>query len=401
MERVELHELDHAGVTLRLSPEESRALAAVGDRMSIEWLGPGRALVRPAGHIGSVRLSKQLTLIVKTKVPITNVLGLASLAYRSVALPRSVGVTDLSEDRPIEWLAFLAILEIEALLARGMRQGYVEIDDDLPYVRGRIRFETPAATRARPALVACTFSDFQPDTPENQVLRATLEHLRTIRLPHRLQERADEALRYLAQVRLVPASPQLWSRVRISRLNQHYAPALELSRLVLENVGVESGEGGVEARAFFFPMEKVFEAAVANYLRLRIAHLKAKPKRSLLPQRGASKLAFGYEPDLVVGDPPRLVLDTKYARALVEGQFKTPTWRNSNAYQIVFYAVALGCPGVLLYVKEPTYGDVDVTFMVAGHEFTMLTVDLQRANLDGLQDLCDWVTRRLARGAQI
>lgn len=397
MERIEFHELDPTGVSLELNSEEARALVAVGDRVSVEWLGPARARVRSGGYVGSVRLSKQRTLAVTTKVPIANVLGLASLAYRSVPLPHSVGVTDLSQDRPVEWLAFLAILEIEALLARGMRQGYVELDDDLPYVRGRIRFETVTATRARPALVACTFSDFQPDTPENQVLRSTLELLRTIRLPHRLHERADEALRYLAQVRLVPASMHLWTRVRISRLNQHYAPALELCRLVLEQVGVELGEGGVEARAFFFPMAAVFEAAVANYVRLRVRNVKTKPRRSLAPRLGTPTVAFSYEPDLVIGEPTRLVVDTKYARAMVKGKHG-PTWNNGNAYQIVFYGLGFGCPGVLVYPKDEAAGDVEATFDVAGREFTILTVDLQRPGLAGLDRLCGWVTRRLEPG---
>ena len=224
-------------------------------------------MVRPDGFVGGVRLSERRALAVTTKVPVANLLGLASLAYRSVPLAQAAGVTDLSVDRPLDWLAYLAVLEIESLVAHGVRQGYVEVEQEIPYIRGRIRFGGGTSVRARPGLVPCAYADFRVDTPENQILRATLERLRTMRLPESLRARADEAARALDPVRIVPLSAAHWARVRITRLNQHYGPAIELCRLLDDSLGVEAGDGAVEARAFFFPMARVLEAAVANHLR--------------------------------------------------------------------------------------------------------------------------------------
>jgi hypothetical protein len=70
------------GRELDLGPEERRALRLVGRRLRVEWLGPERVRIAPAGYVGSVRLSGRLTINVTTKIPVSNILGLASLAYR-------------------------------------------------------------------------------------------------------------------------------------------------------------------------------------------------------------------------------------------------------------------------------------------------------------------------------
>jgi 5-methylcytosine-specific restriction enzyme subunit McrC len=100
-----------------------------------------------------------------------------------------------------------------------MRQGYVDVQDELPYVRGRIRFGASARSWSHPNLVACEFTDFLPDTPENRVLRMTLEALGRSRLLPGLRARVLAATEWLAGVTLVPFSPQLASGIRLTRLN--------------------------------------------------------------------------------------------------------------------------------------------------------------------------------------
>src|SRR5262249_37714253 len=160
---------------VHVGPEEHRSLRLLGERLRVEWLGPDRARLSAAGYVGSVRLSASVTVEVSTKVPVANILALASLAYRRLPLPSPVGEAELRGGGPLDWLAFLILSEIESLMARGVRQGYVEVRDELPYVRGRLQFAGAARSWSRPGLLACEFAEFLPDRPENQVLRATLE----------------------------------------------------------------------------------------------------------------------------------------------------------------------------------------------------------------------------------
>ena len=114
---------------------------------------------------------------VTTKVPVANVLALASLAYHTLPIPPAIGDALLEPvNDVVDWLAVLLTAEIQALVAHGLRQDYVVVQDELPYVRGRLRFDVTALS-ARRALMACEFADFLPDIPENRILRAGLEVL--------------------------------------------------------------------------------------------------------------------------------------------------------------------------------------------------------------------------------
>jgi 5-methylcytosine-specific restriction enzyme subunit McrC len=288
----------------------------------------------------------------------------------------------------MDWVAVLVITQIGALLSRGLRQDYVVVDDELPYVRGRIRFDA-ALSWARPDLTACQFADFLPDTPENQLLRATLEVLLTRRLLPGLRVRAEQLLRSFAGVSFLRPSRRLLDSCRITRLNQHYRPAVDLCRLFLEGAGLELDPGDIAAPAFFFPMELVFQEAITSLLRSRLPHVSRQSGRSYQPAVGAPIRALSFSADIVVGQPPILLIDTKYANAETRNRFGGWSFRNENVYQAMFYAVSLHCPALLIYPRAAQ--DVDVTFDVEGMRISIVTVDLRGEGLPALDGLVDRV----------
>jgi 5-methylcytosine-specific restriction enzyme subunit McrC len=234
-----------------------------------------------------------------------------------------------------------------------MRQGYVERQDELPYVRGRLQFAASTRPWTRPGLIACEFADFLPDTPENRVLKATLEALGRSRLRPGLRARALGVTGWLHDVALLPLSRHLINAIHWTRLNAHYRPAVDLCRLYLDGRAVEQQTGDVIAPSFMFPMERVFEAAVANYLAGELDAVTIQPSRSVAPIAGEPMHPLVFRPDLLVGEPVHLVLDTKYANAERRTRFGTRSFRNDDLYQIAFYANEYGCPG-LLAIPGPT-----------------------------------------------
>lgn len=239
----EIDELDKRGLVIGVSETERRALRRVADRLGVEYRPDGRVRIYPRGFVGSVALSDSTTVRVATKVPVANVLQLASLAYRTLPIPDPVGNALLDSEHPeMDWLALLLIVEIDALTRRGMRQDYVTVQDELPYVRGRLRFDV-ALPGTRPGLVPCEFADFLPDTPENRLLRATLEVLLTRRLLPGLRARGELALRDFVGVSFRRPSWRLLNACRLTRLNQHYRSAIDLCRLIFQGSGWSSRAG--------------------------------------------------------------------------------------------------------------------------------------------------------------
>lgn len=93
--------------------------------------------------------------------------------------------------------------------------------------------------------------------------------------------------------------------------------------------------------------------------------------------------------DIVVGVPPRLVIDTKYAPAEVRNQYGGRSFHNDHVYQALFYGVSLGCPALLVYPRADR--DVDVTFELKSTPVSIVTVDLAEPGLTGLLRLAERV----------
>lgn len=384
--RYKLDELDRTGVILHPSDSERRALARLEGQLGVEWRPDGSARVYPRGLVGTAALSADTTVSIKTKVPVANVLALASLAYHTVPIPRSVGDALLDRDSdPIDWITVLLVAEIEALLSIGLRQGYVVVQDELPYVRGRLRFDATAIA-TRHALAPCEFADFLPDIPENRILRAGLELLATQRLLPGLRTRIEQLLADFQRVALLrPGAASHLPRPHITRLNRHYQPALELCRLLFDQIGVSLNAGPFAAPAYFFPMETVFQEAVTRTLAMRLPSVSRQRGRTHQPVSGAPARPLTFAADIVIGSPPRLVIDTKYAAPEIPNRYGGRSFHNTHIYQASFYALSLGCPALLVYPK--TEQDVDVGFEIGGVDVRLITAELARPGLAGLEEL--------------
>lgn len=381
----EIDELDRSGVVLSLTPSEQRALRRVVDWLGSEWSASGTVRVYSRGYVGIVALSPRTIIRVTTKLPVVNVLALASLAFQTLPIPTSVGDALLDTAEPVlDWLSVLLITELEQLLAHGLRQNYILTDDELPYVRGRLRFDRIAAC-SHPGLALYEFADFLPDTPENRLLRSALEVLANRRLLPGLRQRVDQLVRGFHGVSLVRPTAQLVAGCQITRLNQHYRSALELSRLLIEQSGVEAEAGEILAPAYFFPMERVFELAITNLLRNRLPNVRRQTGRSYKPIAGFPETSLSFTADIVVGAPPQLVVDTKYALPEMRNQYDGWSLHNQHIYQVAFYALSLGCPALLVYPRVNR--DLDITFDIEAIQVSILTVELEAPGLAGLDKL--------------
>ena len=360
----------------------------------MEWRADGSARIYSRGHVGTAALSADTVISVTTKVPVANILTLASLAYHSLPIPPAIGDALLeSTTDVVDWLAVLLIAEIEALLAHGLRQDYVTVNDELPYVRGRLRFDATLRAR-RPGLTACEFTDFLPNIPENRILRAALELLATQRLLPGLRARVEQLLASFHRVAIIhPAGGQLpaW---RPSRLNRHYQPALQLCRLLLDQTGVSLKAGSVAAPAYFFPMAMVFQEAVTTLLRKRLPTVARQRGGNHQPTAGTPARPLTYAADIVIGSPPQLVIDTKYAAPEIRNQYGGRSFRNDHVYQAVFYGLSLGCAAVLVYPKAGR--DIDVSFDIGGVPVRLMTVDLSEPGRAGLDTLLERIQSLLA-----
>jgi 5-methylcytosine-specific restriction enzyme subunit McrC len=364
-----------------------RSLQELG-RLDVTWHGPTEAAVSgSAGYVGIAALSETTQLIVRPHIPVASVLTLACFAYELEPPPDTlVEEARLDASGPADWLALLLTLEVEKLLALGLRYGYREVEEGLPYIRGRIDFGALRSGESKSGLVPCRFEDFVLDTAENRILRGTLEILAAGDLAPEIRRRLWRTLSVFRQVGFVRPTQLLFNQARLNRLNSHYEPALTLCRLVLECAGLDVESGNVTTRGFFFSMADVFEKAVERALREGFGRRNVQSQREYRDRirlvAGEPAIPVTFKPDNVIGPPgaPWLIVDAKYKQPLIEHHGER--YRNPDLYQAFTYAVALSAPAVLIYPR--CNQNIDVTFEAHSNMVRVLAIDLAH---DGLRQL--------------
>jgi 5-methylcytosine-specific restriction enzyme subunit McrC len=210
-----------------------------------------------------------------------------------------------------------------------------------------------------------------------------------------------DALSAFGEVTLARPSIHSFERVKITRLNAHYQPSLRLARLAVEGAGVQDSAGTETAPAFFVPMWRVWESAVASALRdAGITQLHEQPEFAdrFIFLSGRPSLRVTIRPDLLVGirSRPVLAIDLKWRPALVRRHGKSRL-QNDHLYQLAAYCVALGCDGFLLYPRMDD--EVESSYEFSGRRIHIRTVDLSVAGLGDLRRVAEQIADLAASSA--
>ena len=321
----------------------------LGGRIAVgRTLRGGGYLLNPRQHVGVATLPSGLRLECRPKVPARNLFLLLALAYDLpdpfLDLPAELGQVD-------DVLAFAAArfaTLLEDQLDRGLYRAYIDAEENLTMVRGRIAV---AEDIRRNAILRhrtyCRYGDYDWDVPENRVLRQVVRLLATWGFPGSLRRRLailDAALAEIMPGRLVAAD---LDRFVYGRLTAAYQSLHRLCRLFLDVSSPSEASGSFPFDAYFIDMNRLFEAVVARVLADRApSGVDVAAQRTLHLDRAG---VVPIRPDVLLrrGGRAALVLDSKYKR-LEHGEH-----RNADLYQMVAYCTALGIDrGMLVYPRH-------------------------------------------------
>jgi len=340
---------------VRLSPEGhllAARLAGGGEgRLEVTELREGLR-VRARSWVGVVRLGGVEIRVVPKLAG--DQLGLVRLLELVTGLD---GLTRLAGDASLE-LAGESLLDLVALLfseacqgvlRRGLLADYVEREEALPMVRGRILADRQVLARfGQLDRIECRFDELEHDVDENRLLAAAL------RAAHQ-RVRSAAVRRRLARLRAVfdPICDVLQldlgsarKDIAYNRLNAHYEQAHGLAWMLLDGLGVDDllAPGGTRSFAFLLDMNLLFERFVEKLVRRALPdHYRVRyqaAQGSIIWNATVQRPYARVVPDLLVesrGHPPaRLAIDAKYK--LYDERRLDP----SDIYQTFLYAYALG-----------------------------------------------------------
>lgn len=276
-------------------------------------------------------------------------------------------VTDLAWQREtlLDILIRIFCDKLTSVLRRGMPRRYVEYQDDLPVLRGRLDVTRQFSHHAfNPARLACRFDLLSEDTALNRIMKATVAHLlRLSRHAGHQQHLRELALAY-ADIADVPVPALRWDKVFLDRTNRAWQELLTMARMFLQGRYQTTTGGSGRGTAMLFEMNTLFE----KYVGRLIMRATAGTGLSVSLQGGrlfcltapdSTKGLFQTRPDILIrrGGTVVQVIDTKWKRIATRIDDPKQGVSQADVYQMMAYAQLYGAPRLtLLYPHHPGLG---------------------------------------------
>lgn len=295
----------------------------------------GEFIIKADSKIGFISV-QGVQVNVTPRFPIYNIFYFLGLLEELKLENENVQITENNDFLTVLFQSF--IRSVATSTRKGLISGYVNCEDSLQVLRGRVDFSRQFKknpTSYFPFQVS--FDDFIEDIPENQILKKALRISLKFGLQNRkLRNQAQNLLFNFRDVTDVNQVP-IWNT---SRLNSHYWNALKLAELIISGNGFHEYSGNVQINGFSIDMYKVFEDFIAKQLAERINSsddLVVTQKSLSLDVGGV----YREKPDVIwyKKGKPFQVMDTKYKKPEGETQQRDSL---NDLRQVISYASLLG-----------------------------------------------------------
>lgn len=284
----------------------------------------------------------------------TRLIHMLAVAYD---LPIEAGaMTHLGWQREtvLELLIRLFCAKLIDAVRHGMPRHYLEHEDELPALRGRLDVTRQFSTLAvSPQKLACRFDSLSPDIALNQVMRAAVSKLSRLSGAPDNQRALRELGFVYADVAVVPPNALRWDRIVLDRTNRRWRDLLSFARLFLSDRYQQTSAGSVDGHALLFEMNVLFEKYVERVLSQALAGTGLRVSsqgghRDCLFEGDIGH--FRTRPDLIIRDADgiALIIDTKWKRMTPRLDDPKQGVSQADVYQLMAYGRLYDCTNVIL-----------------------------------------------------
>ncbi|MBE7728247.1 McrC family protein [Komagataeibacter sp. FXV3] len=244
---------------------------------------------------------------------------------------------------------------------RGLPQAYLQHEDDLPALRGRLNVVRQFTAHAvRPDRLACRFDALSSDIPLLQIMKACVLTLRRHARAVETVRKLDELRFVFADIADVRVAALPWRAVRIDRTSRRWEALFGLARLFLKRdwQATHHDPYAGQGITLLFPMNDLFEAYIAVLMQrsLRPAGFTVETQGGrlfcLIEEGDQGRRRFQTRPDIIVRDRqssmPVTIVDTKWKRLSPAIEDAKHGVSQTDVYQMMAYGQLYACPDLLL-----------------------------------------------------
>lgn len=281
---------------------------------------------------------------------------------------------------------------------RGLSRRYLDHEDDLPSLRGRLNVQRQFTTNVvTPNRLACGFSELSSDIALNQVLKGTVVELAKWSRSTRNRRLLLELELAFADVTSLPRDRLPWDRVHLDRTDARYRELFDLARGLMHRLWQTTTAGDMAGTALMFEMNTLFEAYVGKHIRA-VGRAQGQPVTLQGPRKfilldGNGSPRFATKPDIVISGPdgPQII-DTKWKRLQCADVDAKRGVSQADVYQMLAYGQVYGAKRLtLLYphhrgLAEKAGNLATFTMPSTGVTLEIATVDV--SDLSSLPHQC-------------
>jgi len=328
----------------------------------------------------------------KAAIPINNLYHM--LCYAWDVLPQSnlVNVNLTGKEQPIELLAHIINTGTQHLLRRGIDKGYVNVEEVVTTLRGRVDFAySGRRTLLHQGRALCSFDELTADILPNQILKATLFRLSRLRgLNKSLQKESGGLLKKFDEVTQIPLGSSLFKRVNFHSNNRFYRFIINVCELVYYESLLDERHGDFTFRDFYRDegqMPKLYEKFIYHFYRKKQNEYRVSSERIRWDATSDDDPGLSFLPSMLTDITLRskqrsLIIDAKYYRKTLSSFYGAKRIHSNNLYQINAYLQNVKrnggndseATGMLLYPVVSEH--VAKTYTISGKRIRIETVDL-------------------------
>ena len=254
---------------------------------------------------------------------------------------------------------FLQLLD--GLIRTGLARQYVTIEENRPYLRGRLLFTDHLRENASDRTRFYTAHDeLSVNRPANRLIHAAL-----LGLAPRIRNQVNRQLLSQSLTAMADVPPSRdpvadWRAHHVDRSMNHYGPVMQWVRLFLFNRGLTTFAGANLNVSLLFPMEQIFEDfLVASFRRHQqqftvTTRAFGKPMATI-----GGEPVFSTIPDIVLrsGTQNAFILDAKWKTVDSTTADLKHGIAQQDVYQLHAYATRYRCKAVaLVYPQNTLFG---------------------------------------------
>lgn len=318
--------------------------------------------------------------------------------YRDIETEEFKNVADL--------LSEILIKGVKIELKRGILKGYVETEDTISTIRGKINIrETINHQTLINNKVVCNYDEYTENIYLNKIIKTTMLYLLHNDISKERKKKIKNVLLYFKEVDILDIHDINW-KITYNKNNQNYRMLIYICNFIIKGL-IQTKSNGKNRLLDFEDEQKMsslYEKFILEYYRKE--HLEVVTNASFINWQLDNDFDL-FLPRMrsditLIKDNKVLIIDAKYYANNMQHYYESDSIVSSNIYQIFTYVKNksiedrdLKVSGMLLYAKTENQLQPDADYQMSGNRISVKTLDLNQPFINIKKQLDDIVINYL------